>query len=222
MLTILPHADAFHSGGARSFDAVLGIFYNDAMLGRDTQFGGGDQEHFRVRLTSVYIFSGHNGFKTFARVYDIQDRFYVGARSRGCNRLSPALSVQQVYPLQGSRERRNAVLAHMLPIERFFGVTDALDQFGRSLFAEPLPENRVVALSEGGQELSVGNRETFAGHSVAPGLPMVFGRVDESSIHVPEYCSIHGHERPVETSVRISGVRIEVQPRRSEERRVGK
>ena len=67
-LAILAHADAFHSGGARSFDAVLGIFYNDAMRRRDTQPGGGEEEHFRVRLTSVYIFSGQNGFKAFARV----------------------------------------------------------------------------------------------------------------------------------------------------------
>jgi len=118
--------------------------------------------------------------------------------------------VQQVYPLQGSRERRNAVFAHKLPIEYFFGVTDVLDQFGRSLFAEPLPENVVVALSEGGQELPVGDRETFAGHSVAPGLPMAFGRVDQGSIHVPEYCSIHGHESPVETWVRLSGIRIDL------------
>jgi hypothetical protein len=68
MLAILAHADAFHPGGTRSIDTVLGIFYNDATLGRDAQFGAGDQEHFRVRLTSVYIFSGHNGFKAFARV----------------------------------------------------------------------------------------------------------------------------------------------------------
>jgi hypothetical protein len=37
---------------------------------------------------------------------------------------------------------------------------------------------------------------------------MVFGRVDEGSIHVPEYCSIHGLDRPVAPSVRISGVLI--------------
>jgi len=61
VLAILANADAFHSCGTRSFDAVLGIFYNIAMLGRDTQFGSGDQEHFRVSLTSVHIFSGHSG-----------------------------------------------------------------------------------------------------------------------------------------------------------------
>ena len=78
------------------------------------------------------------------------------------------------------------MLAQVLPIERFFGITDALDQFGRSLFAEPLPENRVVALSEGGQELFLGDRKAFAGHTIAPGLPMIFGRVDKGSIHVPK------------------------------------
>ena len=54
----------------------------------------------------------------------------------------------------------------------------------------------------------MGDRETPAGHSVAPIQPMVFGRVDEGSIHVPEYCSIHGHEGLVSPSVRISGVLI--------------
>src|SRR4030095_2868928 len=103
-----------------------------------------------------------------------------------------------------------AVLAHMLPIERFFRVTNALDQFGRSLFAKPLPENRVVALSEGGEEFSAGNRKSCAGLTFAPALPMIFGRVDQGSIHVPEHCSIHGHESPVVTSVRISGVRIDL------------
>jgi len=68
MLGILAHTDAFHSRGPGCFDAVQRVFYNDAMLGCDTQFGGGDEEHFRVRLTSVYILSGHNGFKAFARV----------------------------------------------------------------------------------------------------------------------------------------------------------
>jgi hypothetical protein len=33
---------------------------------------------------------------------------------------------------------------------------------------------------------------------------MVFGGVDEGSIHVPEYCSIHDHDSPDEISVRIS------------------
>jgi hypothetical protein len=68
MLAILVHADTFHSGGAGGFDAVLRVFYNDAMLGRDTQFGGGDEEHFRVRLASVYILSGHDGLKAPASV----------------------------------------------------------------------------------------------------------------------------------------------------------
>jgi hypothetical protein len=63
MLAILAHADAFHSGGPRGLDAVLGVFYNDATLRRDTQFGGRDQEHLRVRLTPVYIVSRHDSLK---------------------------------------------------------------------------------------------------------------------------------------------------------------
>ena len=65
-LAILAHDDAFHPGGAGGFDAVLRVFYNDAVLGCDTQFGGGDEEHFRVRLTPVYIFSRHDGLKALA------------------------------------------------------------------------------------------------------------------------------------------------------------
>jgi len=36
MLVIPADADAFHSGRTRGFDAVRGIFYDDAMLGCDT------------------------------------------------------------------------------------------------------------------------------------------------------------------------------------------
>jgi len=67
-LAILAYTDAFHSGGAGGFDAVLRVFYNDAMLGRDTQFGGGDEEHFWVRLAPLYIVSGHDGLKAPASV----------------------------------------------------------------------------------------------------------------------------------------------------------
>ena len=65
-LAILAHADAFHSGGARGFDAVPGVFNNDAMLGRDIQFRGGDEEHFRVGLAPVHIISRHNSLKELA------------------------------------------------------------------------------------------------------------------------------------------------------------
>lgn len=63
MLAVLTHADAFHPGGSRRFDAVLGVFYNDAMFERDTQFVGRGKEHFRVRLTPVYIVSRYNSLK---------------------------------------------------------------------------------------------------------------------------------------------------------------
>jgi hypothetical protein len=60
MLAILGDTDAFHPGGAGGFDAVLRVFYNDAMHRRDTQFGGGDEKRFRVRVAPVYIVSGHD------------------------------------------------------------------------------------------------------------------------------------------------------------------
>ncbi len=67
-LGILAYADAFHAGGGGGFDAGQRVFYNDAMLGRDTQFDGSDEKHFRVRLATVYIVSGHDGLKAPVRV----------------------------------------------------------------------------------------------------------------------------------------------------------
>jgi len=66
VLAILAHADAFHSGGVCGFDTVLGVFNNDAMLGRDIQFGGGDEEHFWIRLAPVHIISRHDSLKELA------------------------------------------------------------------------------------------------------------------------------------------------------------
>ena len=83
----------------------------------------------------------------------------------------------------------------VLAVEGFFGVADALDEFGGGLGAEPLVEDRVVALAEGGEELVVGDGMAFAGHGVAPGLPVVVGGVDEGSVHVPEYGAGGGHRR---------------------------
>ena len=67
-LAILAYAYAFHPGGAGCFDTVLRVFDNNAMLGRDTQIGGGDEEHLWVRLAPVYILSGHDGLKLPASV----------------------------------------------------------------------------------------------------------------------------------------------------------
>jgi len=83
----------------------------------------------------------------------------------------------------------------MLAVESFFGVTDALDELVGSLGAEPFAEDGVVALPKGGEELVVGDRMAFAGHGVAPGLPMVVGGVDEGSVHVPKYSTGGGHLR---------------------------
>ena len=47
---------------------MLRVFYNDAMLRRDTQLGGGDEKDFRVRLAPAYILSGHDGLKAPASV----------------------------------------------------------------------------------------------------------------------------------------------------------
>lgn len=75
----------------------------------------------------------------------------------------------------------------MLAIKHFFGVAHALDQRRRGFFAEPLPEDGAVALPEGGKKLFVRNGATFASHRIAPRLPVVVGRVDEGSIHIPKH-----------------------------------
>jgi len=103
--------------------------------------------------------------------------------------------VQPVYPLQGYWERRNALLPHMLTIERFFRFADSLDQLRGDPFVQPLAKNRVVALPERAPELFVRDRGTFAGHCVTPRLPMVLRRVDE-----PEHRLLH----PVKVLWRIS------------------
>ena len=108
--------------------------------------------------------------------------------------MSPTLLLQQTYPLQGSGKRRQAPITDDAPIELFFSVTDPLDYCGGGFFTQPLPENGIVTLSKSGQELFVRDRDTLARHRVAPGLPMVFGRVDEGAIHVPEYSSIKCHD----------------------------
>jgi hypothetical protein len=96
----------------------------------------------------------------------------------------------------------------MLAIEGFFRFADPPDQLRGSHFAQPLAKNGVVALPETGSELFVRDWGTFAGHCVAPRLPMVFGRVDEGSIHVPEYGSIHAMRVLHRISVTISDARI--------------
>ena len=83
----------------------------------------------------------------------------------------------------------------MLAVEGFFGVADALDEFGGGLGAEPLTEDRVVALAEGCEELVFGDGMAFTGHGVAPSLPVVVGGVDEGPVHVPEYGAGGGHWR---------------------------
>jgi hypothetical protein len=128
-------------------DAVLGLFHNDAMLGGDTQFRGRDQEHFQIRLPPVYILSRHNSLKALSRMQHLKDRFNVGAWSGRCNSLTPRFSLQQVYPLQGPRKKRDALLTHMLPIKCFFRVTDPPDYVGGSFVPKPLPKNGVVTLS---------------------------------------------------------------------------
>jgi hypothetical protein len=80
---------------------------------------------------------------------------------------------------------------------------------GSSRFAEPLPENRVVARPKVARNCP-GSPESLHGtyYRARPANDIRQSRPE--FIHVPEYCSIHGHEGPVESWVIISGVRIEL------------
>ena len=96
----------------------------------------------------------------------------------------------------------------MLPIQCFLSIAEPLDQFRGDLFTEPLPENGVVALPEGGLKLFVRDGETFPEHRVSPCLPVVFGRVDNGSIHVPEYGALLCHLKFHSDPLRILAVRV--------------
>lgn len=189
------YADAFHAGGAGGFDAVQGVFDDDAVTRRDVEFGGGDQEDFWVGLAAVHVFGGDDGIEAVGGVEGFEDGFDILARGGGGDGLAPSLLVQTADPLGDAGKRFDALLTHVLAVEGFFGVADALDEFGGGLGAEPLAEDGVVALAEGGEELVVGDGMAFAGHGVAPGLPVVVGGVDEGSVHVPEYGAGGGHWR---------------------------
>ena len=189
------YADAFHAGGAGGFDAVQGVFDDDAVTRRDVEFGGGNQEDFRVGLAAVHVFGGDDGFEAVGGVEGFEDGFDILARGGGGDGLTPSLLVQTAYPLGDAGKRLDALLTHTLAVEGFFGIADALDEFGGDLGAEPLAEDGVVALAEGGEELVVGDGMAFAGHGVLPGLPVVVGGVDEGSVHVPEYGAGAGHWR---------------------------
>lgn len=187
------YADAFHAGSAGGFDSVQGVFDDDAVTRWDVEFGGGDQEDFRVGLAAVNVFGGDDGFEALGGVQGFEDGFDILARGGGGDGLAPSLLVQTVDPLGDTGKWFDALLNHVLAIEGFFGVADALDEFGGGSVAQPLAEDRVVALAEGGEELVVGDGMAFASHGVAPCLPVVVGGVDEGSVHVPEYGAGGGH-----------------------------
>ena len=66
MVSVLVHANAFHSGRESGFDAVLGIFHNDAILRLDAQLAGRDQKDFRIWLPPAHIFGRDDSLKELA------------------------------------------------------------------------------------------------------------------------------------------------------------
>lgn len=143
----------------------------------------------------MHVFGGDDGFEAPLAVECFEDGFDILARGGRGDGLAPSLLMQTADPLGDAGKRFDALLTHVLAIEGFFGVADALDKFGGGLGAEPLAEDGVVALAEGGEELVLGDGMAFARHGVAPGLPVVVGGVDEGSVHVPEYGAGAGHCR---------------------------
>jgi len=87
------YADAFHAGGAGGFDAVHSVFDDDAVTGRDVEFGGGNQEDFGVGLAAVHVFGGDDGFEAVGGVEDFEDGFNILARGGGGDGLPPTLLV---------------------------------------------------------------------------------------------------------------------------------
>jgi len=116
------YADAFHAGGARGFDAVQGIFDDDAVTRRDVEFGSGDQEDFRVGLAAVHVFGGDDGFEAVGGVEDFEDGFDILARGGGGDGLAPSLLVQTADPLGSAGKKFDALLTDLLTIRlRVFG-----------------------------------------------------------------------------------------------------
>src|SRR5689334_14060757 len=105
--------------------------------------------------------------------------------------------MQTAKPLGRAGKRYDAALAEQLAIERFFREAHAIDVISRSVRAQPPGENLVIAETEGGQELGPRDGASKRCHGLAPGEPVVFLRIQQRAVQVPEYGARYRiHARP--------------------------
>ena len=75
----------------------------------------------------MHVFGGDDGFEAVGGVEGFEDGFDILARGGGGDGLAPSLLVQTADPLGDAGKRFDALLTHVLAVEGFFGVADALD-----------------------------------------------------------------------------------------------
>jgi hypothetical protein len=86
--------------------------------------------------------------------------------------------MQTLDPLSGAGKRSESFQSHEFAIKRFLCVADALDVFDSRVHAEPLRNNRIIALAEAHEEILMGDVDAFAVERVLPSPPMILLRVD--------------------------------------------
>ena len=88
-------------------------------------------------------------------------------------------------PRLGPGQEVEALLAQDAAVGPLLRLADLLDPRGVEAVAEEVAEDLVVALAEGLRELRLGDRPSGRGERVAPGDPVVAGRVDRASRRGP-------------------------------------
>ena len=89
-------------------------------------------------------------------------------------------------PLPHAGQRLDAAPTHHVAVGRFLGLSEARNLRRRDALAEIPPQDGIVALPEPRRELLVGERVPLPGQRVAPREPVVFGRIDQRAVHVPQ------------------------------------
>jgi hypothetical protein len=134
------------------------------------------------------------------------------------NRLAPAGEAEARQPLPHPGQRLDPARHDQLAVARLLGVGDASDLGVGEVVAEQVAQDRVVAATEGGEELLAARGGALAGEGVQPGEPVVLLGVEQRAVHVPEDAARRaktiGHVDVVSPSVVRAALRSERHPRR--------
>jgi hypothetical protein len=186
---VLPDSDAPHAGSPSRFNTCPRVLNDNAGAWLRSEASGRNQKDLWVGLSGLDIFGGHGSLKPISKPERVQDRFDIEARRGRRDSLQPSLSMQAFDPLSRSGKRRESLQAHELAVSDFFGIADSLDGPGVGILAEPLAQNRVVALAETREKILVGDRDSFTIEGFVPSAPMILLGVHEGSVKVPQNCA---------------------------------